>query len=62
MEQNPAVPLTARPNWWTKLEVVRAGWLLQYFGIVRRLLARCVDRIRRDEITDVYKEALARAR
>jgi hypothetical protein len=34
-----------------KLEVVRAGWLLQYFGILRRFcwLDR-VDRIRRDEI------------
>jgi hypothetical protein len=34
-----------------KLEVVRAGWLLQYFGIVRRFcwLDRA-DRVRRDEI------------
>jgi hypothetical protein len=34
-----------------KLEVVRAGWLLQYFDIVRRFcrLDRD-DRVRRDEI------------
>ncbi len=34
-----------------KLEMVRACWLLQYFGIVRRFccLDR-VDRVRRDEI------------
>jgi hypothetical protein len=34
-----------------KLEVVRAGWLLQYFGIVRRFcwLDRA-DRVQRDEI------------
>ena len=34
-----------------KLEVVRAGWMLQYVGIVRRFcwLDR-VDRVQRDEI------------
>ena len=35
----------------TKLAVVRAGWLLQYFGIVRRFCWRdLADRLRRDEI------------
>ena len=35
----------------TKLEVVRAGWLLQYFDIVRRFCWRDrADRLRRDEI------------
>ena len=35
----------------SKLEVVRAGWLLQHLGIVRRFccLGR-VDRVQRDEI------------
>ena len=34
-----------------KLEVVRAGWLLQYFDIVRRFCWRDrADRLRRDEI------------
>ena len=34
-----------------KLEVVRAGWLLQYFNIVLRFCWRDrADRVRRDEI------------
>ena len=35
----------------TKLELVRAGWLLEHVGIVRRFcwLGR-VDRVQRDEI------------
>ena len=34
-----------------KLEVVRAGWLLQYFDIVRRFCWRDrADGLRRDEI------------
>ena len=31
-----------------KLDVVRARWLLEYVGIVRRFC--CLDRVQRDEI------------
>jgi hypothetical protein len=64
MEQNPAVPLTARPNWWTRnwKWVVPAGCfsiLVLFVGFVGSIALIVFGAMKS---TDVYKEALARAR
>ncbi len=64
MEQNPAVPLTARPNWWTRnwKWFVPTGCfsILVFFVAFVGSIALIVFGAMKS--TDVYKEALARAR
>ena len=64
MEQNPAVPLTARPNWWTRnwKWFVPTGCfsILVFFVAFVGSIALIVFGAMKS--TDVYKDALSRAR
>ena len=64
MEQNPAVPLTPRPNWWTRnwKWFVPGGcfsMLLLFVAFVGSVALIVFSAMKS---TDVYKEALERAR
>jgi hypothetical protein len=64
MEQNPAVPLTPRPNWWKRnwnwfVPVGCFGMLVLFVSFVASVALIVFSAMKS---TDVYKEALARAK
>jgi hypothetical protein len=64
MEQNPAVPLTPRPNWWKRnwnwfVPVGCFGMLALFVSFVASVALIVFSAMKS---TDVYKDALARAK
>lgn len=63
MEQNPAVPLTPRPNWWSRnwkwfVPLGCLSTLVLFFAFIGSIALIVFSAMKS---TDVYKEALAKA-